>query len=147
MPFLDRIQTSFGRHDVSHVRAHLRGEAAEGAAAIDAAAFTIGHHIVFARSPSVVLAAHEAAHVVQQRSGRVLAAGDEHERHADAVARRVTAGQSSESLLDAYAARNDSPSQAFPIQRQHEPSDEKKPRSDYSLGDITNRRSISMKSS
>ncbi|MCA1665759.1 MAG: hypothetical protein LC659_16070, partial [Myxococcales bacterium] len=59
-------------------------------------------------------AAHEAAHVVQQREGVQLAGGigrdgDEHERHADAVADRVVKGQSAEALLDAAPGRGGRP--------------------------------------
>src|SRR5947207_2443000 len=53
-------------------------------------------------------AAHEAAHVVQQRGGVSLkggigAEGDEYEQHADAVADQVVAGRSAEGLLDRFA--------------------------------------------
>src|SRR5690349_19646758 len=34
LPFLDRIQTSFGRHAVSHVEAHVDGAASEAARAL-----------------------------------------------------------------------------------------------------------------
>ena len=69
-------------------------------------AFATGEQVAFAaRSPTLHTAAHEAAHVVQQRAGVHLKggvgeAGDPYERHADAVADRVVAGQSSEDLLD-----------------------------------------------
>lgn len=53
-------------------------------------------------------AAHEAAHVVQQRGGVALkdgvgAPGDRYEQHADAVADRVVQGRSAEGLLDPLA--------------------------------------------
>ena len=53
-------------------------------------------------------AAHEAAHVVQQRGGVQLKggvgqAGDSYERHADAVADKVVAGESAEALLSEMA--------------------------------------------
>lgn len=58
--------------------------------------------------------AHEAAHVVQQRGGVQLkggvgAAGDAYERHADAVADRVVAGESAEDLLAQGAAGGGAP--------------------------------------
>jgi LysM repeat protein len=64
--------------------------------------------VAFAGAPSLHTAAHEAAHVVQQRGGVQLlggvgAAGDEHEQHANAVADAVVTGGSAEGLLDAYA--------------------------------------------
>ncbi len=60
--------------------------------------------MAFARQPSLFIAAHEAAHVVQQRAGVHFAgavgqAGDPYEQHADAVAARVVAGESAEDLL------------------------------------------------
>jgi hypothetical protein len=109
LPHLDLIQRSFGRHDVRGVQAHRGAEAEAGAAAMGAEAFASGGRVAFGREPDLHLAAHEAAHVVQQRggvqlSGGVGAAGDAHEAHADRVADAVVAGQSAEPLLDAYAA-------------------------------------------
>lgn len=108
LPHIDRIQQSFGKHDVSHVKAHTDGAAVAGTAAIGAEAYATGDHVAFAGAPSLHTAAHEAAHVVQQRSGVHLKGGvgeesDEHERHADAVADQVVRGESSEGLLDRYA--------------------------------------------
>lgn len=108
LPHLDRIQASFGRHDVGGVQAHLDRQAGEGAQAMGAEAFASGNHVAFSRPPSLHTAAHEAAHVVQQRAGVQLAggvgqAGDRYERHADAVADAVVAGRSSEALLDRMA--------------------------------------------
>lgn len=108
LPHLDRIQASFGRHEVQGVQAHLGRAASEGAQALGAEAFASGNHVAFSRPPSLHTAAHEAAHVVQQRAGVQLTggvgqAGDRYERHADAVADAVVAGQSSEALLDRMA--------------------------------------------
>jgi hypothetical protein len=108
LPFLDQIQKSFGRHDVSRVQAHRDSAAAEGAEAMGAEAFASGDHVAFASGfSSLRTAAHEAAHVVQQRGrvqllGGVGAENDEYERHADAVAELVVQGRSSEELLDVY---------------------------------------------
>lgn len=108
LPHLAAIQQSFGRHDVSGVTAHVGGRAAEGSAAMGARAYASGNAVAFAASPDLHLAAHEAAHVVQQRGGVQLAggvgaAGDPYERHADAVADLVTRGESAEALLDEHA--------------------------------------------
>ena len=108
LPYIDQIQRSFGRHDVSHVQAHTDSQAATGARGMGAEAFTTGDHVAFAGAPSLHTAAHEAAHVVQQRAGVHLKggvgeSGDAYERHADAVAAEVVAGRSSESLLDQVA--------------------------------------------
>lgn len=107
-PHLAAIQRSFGRHDVSNVQAHVGGVAAEGASAMGARAYAAGNSVAFASSPDLHLAAHEAAHVVQQRggvqlSGGVGAVGDPYERHADAVADTVVRGESAEALLDQHA--------------------------------------------
>ncbi|MBK7074990.1 MAG: DUF4157 domain-containing protein [Myxococcales bacterium] len=104
------MQRSFGHHDVSRVRAHVGGAAAEAAAAIGARAYATGDAVAFAEAPSLELAAHEAAHVVQQRggvrlAGGVGATGDAYERHADEVAARVVRGESAEALLDTLAHR------------------------------------------
>src|SRR6185295_10990659 len=106
LPFLDTIQRSFGRHDISHVRAHTDGGAVAEARGMGAEAFARGSDVTFSRPPSLRTAAHEAAHVIQQRagvqvSGGVGQEGDPYERHADEVAERVARGQSSEALLDA----------------------------------------------
>ncbi|HNC99489.1 MAG TPA: hypothetical protein PKW90_25370, partial [Myxococcota bacterium] len=60
----------------------------------------------FAGPPSLFVAAHEAAHIVQQRSGLVSegavgAPGDRLERQADGVAAAVVAGASVEGMLGA----------------------------------------------
>ena len=70
--------------------------------------------MAFASSPSLHTAAHEAAHVVQQRGGVQLKgsvgeSGDAHEQHANAVADAVVQGKSAEALLDAYASGAGSP--------------------------------------
>ncbi len=127
LPFLDVVQRAFGPHDVSGVRAHTDPTAQEASASIGASAYASGDHIAFGGAPDLHTAAHEAAHVVQQRAGVAPAggvgqAGDVHEQHADAVADRVVRGESAVDLLDRVAAP--SPAAATPavqsqaIQRQ-----------------------------
>ncbi|GAB4524603.1 MAG: hypothetical protein Tsb0020_42720 [Haliangiales bacterium] len=107
LPHAERIQAAFGpSHDVSHVQAHVGGAAAAASEAIGAQAYATGNHIAFRESPDLHTAAHEAAHVIQQRHGVSLKGGvgqvgDVYERHADAVADRVVAGQSAADLLSA----------------------------------------------
>ncbi len=108
LPFLNRIQTSFGGHDVSGVKAHKDNKASAAASEIGARAFATGDHVAFGGTPDLHTAAHEAAHVVQQQGGVQLkggvgAAGDRYERHADAVADAVVAGESAEALLDPFS--------------------------------------------
>ena len=110
LPFLDQIQRAFGHHDVSGVRAHVGGAAADASAAMGARAYAAGDAVAFAEAPDLHLAAHEAAHVVQQRGGVRLAdgvgrAGDDYERHADAVADAVVRGDNAQALLDGMAHR------------------------------------------
>jgi hypothetical protein len=107
LPFLDVIQPLFGRHELSRVQAHEGPSARAGAQAMGAEAFATGDHVAFGTTPSLHTAAHEAAHVVQQRRGVSLqrgvgAAGDVYEEHADRVADAVVAGRSAEALLDAH---------------------------------------------
>jgi hypothetical protein len=109
LPHLDVLQRAFGRHDLRQVRAHTDGGAAAATRMLGAEAFATGDHVAFAGPPSLRTAAHEAAHVVQQRAGVHLkggvgAVGDRYERHADAVADRVVRGGSAEALLDAPPA-------------------------------------------
>jgi hypothetical protein len=104
LPHLDAIQRLFGRHDVSRVNAHVGGPATEAANSMGAQAYAMGNHVAFGASPDLHTAAHEAAHVVQQRAGvqlkdNVGASGDIYERHADAVADHVVRGESAEGLL------------------------------------------------
>lgn len=127
LPHSERIQEAFGRHDVSGVKAHVDGPAADAAAAIGAEAYATGQHVAFASPPSLHTAAHEAAHTVQQRggvqlSGGVGAAGDAYERQADAVADAVVRGESVEALLGDVSSgsagqevqRKDSPTEQLP---------------------------------
>jgi hypothetical protein len=107
LPFLDTIQRSFGHHDIAHVRAHMGSRVASEAIAIGAEAFTRGSDVTFSRMPSLHTAAHEAAHVIQQRSGVDVTGGmgkegDAYEQHADKVADQVVRGQSSEVLLERH---------------------------------------------
>jgi hypothetical protein len=108
LPFSDTIQRAFCRHDVSSIQAHTGSDAAASAQTMGADAYATGDHVVLGRRADLHTAAHEAAHVVQQRGGVQLkggvgAAGDPYERHADAVADRVVAGASAEHLLDQTA--------------------------------------------
>ena len=122
LPHAEQIQASFGaKHDVSRIQAHVGGDAA---AAMGATAFASGSHVVFDRPPDLHTAAHEAAHVVQQAQGVNLyggvgQAGDAYERHADAVADRVVAGQSAADLLGAPIA---SASSLGTVQRKEAPN-------------------------
>ncbi|MCB9529989.1 MAG: DUF4157 domain-containing protein [Myxococcales bacterium] len=108
LPHLDAIQAAFGRHDVSGARAVVGGPAQGAAASLGAKAYVTEGRAGFAEEPDPRVAAHEAAHLVQQAGGVHLAggvgvAGDRHEQHADAVAERVVAGESAEALLDEMA--------------------------------------------
>lgn len=105
LPHKDKISASFGRHDVSGVRAHTDGHAAKAADSMGAKGFAIGQDVGFSGSPDLHTAAHEAAHVMQQQHGVQLDGGvgkpgDVYEKHADAVADAVVSGQSAEPLLD-----------------------------------------------
>ena len=122
LPHLRQIQASFGRHDVSHVRAFTDDAARSGAAAMAARAFASGERVAFARQPDLFLAAHEAAHVVQQRAGVRLTdgvgrSGDRYERQADEAARRVVRGESAEAVLGRPVAPAAAGGAATPVQR------------------------------
>jgi hypothetical protein len=105
LPYLDQIQASFGRHDVTSIAAYADDAAAAASESLGATAFASGSRVVFRGAPSLQTAAHEAAHVVQQRAGVFLKdglgdTGDIYEQHADAVAEAVVRGESAEALLD-----------------------------------------------
>lgn len=124
LPFAGTIQNAFGRHDVSQVRAAIGGAGGEAAKEIGASAYATGDRVAFAGTPDLHTAAHEAAHVVQQRTGVALKggvgeAGDPFEQHADHVADLVVAGRSAESALD---ARSHSSGVGDPVQRQTTPA-------------------------
>ncbi len=108
MPYAEQIQRSFGRHSIAGIDAHLGGAASDATAALGAHGYATGSSVAFAGAPSLHTAAHEAAHVIQQRAGVHLKggvgeSGDTHERHADAVADAVVRGESAEHLLDQYS--------------------------------------------
>ncbi|WP_437723470.1 eCIS core domain-containing protein [Sorangium sp. So ce861] len=119
LPHLDRIQASFGREDVRHVRAAMGGTAADAATRLGARAYTIGPRVGFRSAPDLRLAAHEAAHVVQQRDGVQLAGGvgregDAYEREADEVAGAVVEGRSAEPILARGRKARGAPPGALP---------------------------------
>jgi hypothetical protein len=108
LPHLEPIQRSFGRHDVSGVEAHVGGDATAASTALGARAYATGNRVAFGSAPDLHLAAHEAAHVVQQRGGVYLKdglgdTGDVYERHADEVADAVVRGEPAQGLLDRVA--------------------------------------------
>jgi len=108
LPHRALIQMLFGRHDVGGVHAHVGDAAATASRAIGAEAYATGNQVAFAAAPNLHTAAHEAAHVVQQRGGVQLKGGagevgDAYERHADAVADHVVQGKNAERLLDEMA--------------------------------------------
>jgi len=113
LPHLDRIQRSFGPgHDLGSVMAHVGGQAAEVTGCLGAEAYASGERVAFRSVPSLHTAAHEAAHVVQQRAGVQLAdgvgqTGDKYEQHADQVANEVVAGRSAVGILAEGVAGND----------------------------------------
>lgn len=103
-PFFHQIQHSFGYHDISSISSYNNTAANLANQRMGSLAYTSGNKVAFKNSPSLHTAAHEAAHVVQQRKGVNLKSGlgmkgDEYEQHADAVANKVVQGKSAESLL------------------------------------------------
>jgi hypothetical protein len=107
-PHRAAIETSLGRS--LPAKAFFGAEAAAACANLGAEAYATVDSVAFAApNPSPQLAAHEAAHVVQQSSGVHLSGGDGSpgdplETHADAVAERVVAGQSAADLLPRHGA-------------------------------------------
>jgi|GEM_PF-5748154 len=122
LPHLDLIQRAFAPHDVSNVRAQVGGAAAAAAKGLDAEAYATGNSVAFRSQPDLHTAAHEAAHVVQQRGGVQLKggvgqAGDSYEQHADAVADLVVSGKSAAGLLDTMAGGAVQSGHSGPVQK------------------------------
>lgn len=122
MPHLGAIQQSFGSHDASSIQAHTGSAATQANEAMGAEAYATGNHVAFKETPDLHTAAHEAAHVVQQRSGVSLpggvgSVGDSYEQHADAVADAVVAGQSAEGLLNTMSGGGESAVQERAVQK------------------------------
>ncbi len=132
IPFRDEIERSFGGgHSLGDVQALSGPGIASTASDLGAIAFTQGNVMGFAQEPTLHDAAHEAAHVFQQRAGLPLFEGfADHEAHADAVADRVVAGQSAGDLLPsggtastAVQCKKESGNGAAPTAPQPTPSD------------------------
>jgi len=100
------FEPRFG-HDFSKVRIHADGQAAESAQAVNADAYTVGHHVVFGAGrhepttlPGRELLAHELTHVVQQQGSsessplRFGSAHDPCEREAARLASATVGGAS-----------------------------------------------------
>lgn len=126
LPHLPRIQSAFGAHDVSEVRANSDVAAGEDCRAFGARAYTRGNQVAFKGAADLRTAAHEAAHAVQQRHGAyptdgMSVPGDAFERHADAVADAVVAGNTAEPLFDAFAIAHAGRAPVASIMRQAEP--------------------------
>ena len=107
LPYQKQIQKSFGKHSVQEIRSYVGGPAAKANAMLGAEAYATGDSVAFQGSPSLHTAAHEAAHIIQQRAGVSLSGGvgqvgDRYEQHADAVADRVVQGKSAEDLLNGF---------------------------------------------
>lgn len=105
IPHFQHIQAAFGKHDISGIQAYTSPSAQQANTKLGSNGFATGNKVAFRnQSPSLFVAAHEAAHVIQQQKGIHLSGGigqknDPYERHANQVASRVVNGQSAESLL------------------------------------------------
>lgn len=111
LPHLGKIQAAFGPHDVGSVKASVGPEADAANRALGAQAYASGDKVAFSQGgDSLHTAAHEAAHVIQQRAGLsppggVGSPGDPLEDHANAVADLVVQGKSAQPLLDDVAKK------------------------------------------
>lgn len=107
LPHLERIQEAFGSFDVSNVKSFVGGSGERACQNMGATAYTMGDSVVFETVPDLHTAAHEAAHVVQQRAGVQLKdgigkTGDGYEQHADKVADAVVHRQPAAPLLQEF---------------------------------------------
>jgi len=90
MPYQEKLQKSFGT-DFSGIRAKVGGKDGAAAAEKGMSAFADGPEVTFAETPTLWLAAHEAAHAALGHKG-----GDnqQEEAEADAIADKVSTGAS-----------------------------------------------------
>lgn len=126
-PHRGAIEKSFGAP--LPATAHTGGAAARASEALGADGYALGDQVGFASaSPSLELAAHEAAHVMQSTSGVQLHGGaGAHEDHADAVAARVVRGESAADLLAAGPAGASGASPQVHLQRTKNKKQNNKP--------------------
>lgn len=119
LPFLDRVQPSFGPHDLSTVRAYTGPGAVRAAEDMGAEAFTIGESVVFGSpSPGLGTVAHEACHVIQQRN-RAPGTGPALETVANRVADRVVANSPAMDLLDVPLQADRGPSRRLQLKQRN----------------------------
>ena len=128
LPHQEQIQRSFGDFDVSGIRTQQGGAASEASERLGAEAYATGDKIAFKQAPDLHTAAHEAAHVVQQRAGVQLKGGvgvegDAYEQHADAVADKVVAGEPADYLLAQMASPGAKAAAAPGVQMQVTPKE------------------------
>ncbi len=131
LPHAATIQRSFGGYDISHVQAYTDRAASEGSRAMGADAYASGHRVAFDGAPDLHTAAHEVAHVVQQKagvslSGGVGSSGDLYERHDDRVADAVVAGQDAAPALRELAGGAGGATQGA-VQKKDDPEDKQEP--------------------
>ncbi len=124
LPHRAAIESSYGV-DLGAVQAYTGPDAKAACDALGAEAFASGNRVAFADpSPSLELAAHEAAHTVQQSAGvrlssRVSRPGDALEVQADQAAARAASGQSAADLLPETPTVAGAPASDAPVQCYH----------------------------
>ncbi len=106
-PHRERIEAAYGQPLAA--QAFVDEDARRACAEMGAQAFTLGDRVAFGSQPDVHTAAHEAAHVLQQRrgcsvDGGVGRDGDDHEVAADRAADLVVQGRSAQHLFAGGAA-------------------------------------------
>ena len=124
LPHKEAIAASFGAEHagaLDGIQAHVGGNAAAATETLGAQAYAAGSSVAFGGQPDLHTAAHEAAHVIQQKGGVQLKggvgeAGDSYERNADEVADRVVQGKSAADLLPAATGGGESAVQSKPVQ-------------------------------
>ena len=131
LPYLARIQHSFGRFDVSTTQAFTGDSARVANEAMDSLAYTAGNRVAFKEeSPDLFTVAHESAHLVHQQLGGpsagIGATDSAFEVHADEVATAVVQGASAEPLLANMPGQTSAGAVAGAIQRRTAGSSKKR---------------------
>jgi hypothetical protein len=104
MPHFDTLQRAFAGFDLSGISAFVGGAAAQASDRLGALAYARGDSVAFGAQPDLFTAAHEVAHIIDQRAGSRPTSGmgednDHHEQRADQIAARVVGNQPIAELL------------------------------------------------
>lgn len=127
LPHFEILQQAFAGFDLSGVRSSVGGEAKQASQRLCAEAYATPEGVGFRDYPTLHTAAHEAAHVVQQRMGHApsrIGRDDPLEQHADRVADAVVAGDATAPLFNELGQGGASVGQAVQLKSAKEQAED-----------------------